>query len=91
LGYSCAAASATSAFQGLREGLFLGALDLASGVAATVLLADVTEPLLYEIDPRSFSFVAVPAAVMLVVITVASMLPARRAAAVDPIEVLRAE
>jgi putative ABC transport system permease protein len=75
----------------LREGLLLGFLGLAGGIATMMLLGDAVTPLLYDIDPSRLTFVAAPAAVLLVVITVASMLPARRAASIDPVRVLHTE
>jgi predicted permease len=75
----------------LREGFLLCSLGLAGGAAAMMLLGDAATPLLYEIDPRTLTFSVAAAAVLIVVVTAASLLPARRAATVDPVEVLRAE
>jgi ABC-type lipoprotein release transport system permease subunit len=49
------------------------------------------ESLLYEVPPRDVVTFTVTAAGLLGVAALASLLPARRATRVDPVEVLRAE
>jgi putative ABC transport system permease protein len=73
----------------LREGLVLGGAGIAVGVAGALLLSRVLETLLYGVtalDPLTFSIVPVALGV---VATMASLLPARRAASVDPVNTLR--
>jgi putative ABC transport system permease protein len=75
----------------VRDGLTLAGVGTAIGLAAATGLTRVMSSLLFGIsalDP--VTYVAVP--VILVTATLAaSYLPARRAAAVDPVEALRAE
>jgi macrolide transport system ATP-binding/permease protein len=75
----------------MRDGLVLGAL----GVCLGAVLALATGPLLASLligigptDPVSFGGAAV---LLLIVAAVASYLPARRAARVDPVQALRSE
>ena len=63
---------------------------LAAGLAAAYWLTGALQKFLYGVTPHdTVSFVAV-AAVLLLVAVLASIVPARRAARVDPVEVLRA-
>ena len=75
----------------LREGVMIGIIGLVLGVGAALAGVRLLRASLYGIsstDPLSFM---VAAAVLLVVVLVASYLPARRATAVDPLVALRAE
>jgi ABC-type antimicrobial peptide transport system permease subunit len=75
----------------LRQGLSLTAAGVAAGLAAALVLARLMAGLLYGVgaaDP--WTFVAVPL-VLTLVSALASVLPARRAARVDPIAALRSE
>jgi predicted permease len=75
----------------LRHGLGLAVLGLAIGTVAAFALTHLLANLLYEIkptDPLTFTVVAL---LLLVVATLASWLPARRAGKVDPAIALRAD
>jgi putative ABC transport system permease protein len=75
----------------LGQGLGLTLLGVAIGAAGALALTGLAKSLLFEVtstDP--FTFVSV-AAVLLLAAIVASYLPARRAAGVDPIDALRCE
>jgi len=75
----------------LRQGVALTAIGLAVGIGGSLLLTRWLTGLLYEVnadDPVSFLAVTV---LFLAVGSVASSLPARRAATVDPADALRAE
>jgi predicted permease len=78
-------------FQVLREGLKLAIIGAAIGLAAAFGLTRLMTSLLYGIsptDPLTFATVAV---LLIVVALAACYIPARRAAAVDPMIALRHE
>lgn len=75
----------------LVGGLKLALLGTALGIATSFWLALSLEGMLFETDPRDVGTMVVTAAAMLAVSAVACFLPARRATAVDPVEVLKAE
>jgi predicted permease len=73
----------------LGQGLVLTAIGLAAGVAGAAALTRTLAGLVYGVGPLDpLTFVAVPA-LLCVVALAACALPARRAAAVDPISTLR--
>jgi predicted permease len=75
----------------VRDGLTLAGIGAAIGLAAAAGLTQVMSSLLFAVsalDP--VTYVAVPV-ILVIAALVASYLPARRAAAVDPVEALRAE
>ena len=75
----------------LREGLLLGAVGGAVGLAAAVALTRLLASFLFGVtatDPLSF---ALAATFLVAVVLAASYLPARRAARIDPTAALRAE
>jgi ABC-type antimicrobial peptide transport system permease subunit len=75
----------------IRHGVTLAAVGVAIGLATAVGLTRLMKSLLFGISPLDpITYAAVP--IVLVAATViASYLPARRAAAVDPVEALKAE
>ena len=75
----------------LGQGLGLTLLGVAIGAAGALVLTGLAKSLLFEVTPTDpFTFASV-AVVLLVAAIVASYLPARRAAGVDPIDALRCE
>jgi ABC-type antimicrobial peptide transport system permease subunit len=69
----------------------LAGIGVAIGLAAAVALMRLMKSLLFGISPLDpLTYVAVPI-VLVAAAVLASYLPARRAAAVDPVEALRAE
>jgi ABC-type lipoprotein release transport system permease subunit len=75
----------------LWEGMRLVLVGTAAGLAAALALSRVLKSLLFSVgphDPLSFFVVTVALAI---VALLATLLPARRAASVDPTEALRAE
>jgi putative ABC transport system permease protein len=75
----------------VRTALVLGAVGIALGLAGAVGLTRLLESFLFGVtatDPATFAGVA---ALLLLVTLVASYVPARRAAGVDPISALRVE
>lgn len=75
----------------LGQGLFLALLGVGIGLVGALALTGLVKTLLFEVaptDPITFAGVAF---VLVAAAVIASYLPARRAAAVDPIEALRCE
>ncbi len=75
----------------VRHGLLLAAIGTVLGLAAAAALMGLMKSLLFGISPLDpVTYAAVPI-VLIAAAVLASYLPARRAAAVDPVEALRAE
>jgi len=75
----------------LREGLIVSAIGAACGLIAALAVARSMQSLLYGVtsaDPLTYALVL---AALIASATLATWLPARRAATVDPIETLREE
>ena len=75
----------------LREGLTVAGAGMALGLVGAAGLARLIESLLFGITSFDGWAYAVPPVVMLAVAVLACVIPARRAASVDPAEVLRCE
>jgi ABC-type antimicrobial peptide transport system permease subunit len=73
------------------QAVVLAAGGVVSGIAASVAFSQALSSQLYGVSPLDPLTYAVVASALLAAAAVASYLPARRAAAVDPMEVLRAE
>jgi putative ABC transport system permease protein len=85
------ARSAAVQWQFVRHAVWMIGLGVIIGLAGAVVLTRVTETLLFEVsafDPASF---ALAVGSMLLIGVSASLIPARRAARVDPTTVVRAE
>jgi putative ABC transport system permease protein len=67
------------------------AAGIAIGVALTVALQPVFRSLIFGVSPLDGISLAYAAVVLAVVSTLAALVPARRAAAIDPVESMRAE
>ncbi|WP_213805491.1 ABC transporter permease [Granulicella sp. dw_53] len=75
----------------VRSALILTAVGVAIGLGAAATLTQLMKKLLFGISPLDpLTFVAVPL-ILATAATLASYLPARRAAGVDPVEALRSE
>jgi predicted permease len=75
----------------LREGLTIGAVGLALGVAAAVVLTRFSSSLLFGVSARDpITFVALPLGLLLVAV-LAALIPAARAVRVNPVVALRGE
>jgi putative ABC transport system permease protein len=75
----------------VREALGLAAVGLAAGVAAALGASRFIESILFDVspvDPLTYGSVAI---VLVTVAVLASVLPAHRAANVDPMTALRSE
>jgi hypothetical protein len=74
-----------------RQGMVLAGVGIAIGLGASIALTRFLRGLLYDVSPMD-PVALVGAAVSLLAVTLlASWIPARRAAAVDPADALRAE
>ncbi len=73
----------------LSEGLRLTAIGLAIGTAAALGLAQLIRSFLFGLDSVDVIGVLMAVGTMAIVAALASDIPARRAAATDPVEVLR--
>jgi putative ABC transport system permease protein len=73
----------------LRRGLVLAALGVASGLGAASLLGGVLESFLFDVPALDLLTFAVGGALFLLVAASACIVPARRAANVDPATALR--
>ena len=76
-----------------RQALFLTGIGLAIGVAGAValgrLLTSVLEPMLFRVTPVDEATLIGVSVVLALVATLASLIPARRATRIDPIQALR--
>jgi ABC-type antimicrobial peptide transport system permease subunit len=73
------------------QAMVLAIGGLAIGLIAALLLSTTLEKMLFDLKPTDPATFASVAAVLFVVALVASWLPARKAARVDPVVALRAE
>ena len=75
----------------LRRGMRLAGAGAAAGVVAALGATRLLAGLLYGVRPTDLPTFAAAATLLLAVAFVATVLPARRAAATDPIQALRSE
>jgi len=75
----------------VRHGLILAGVGVAIGAGAAVGLSRLMKSLLFNVSPLDPVTYAAVAVVLVTSAALASYLPARRAAAVDPLDALRAE
>lgn len=73
----------------LRQSLTIAAAGLAAGLTASLWLTSALQTYLFGVTPRDITSFAGVAIVLLAVAALASIVPARRAARVDPVRVLR--
>jgi predicted permease len=92
-GIRLALGAGRGAIQGmvLGRGVRLAALGVAIGVCGALLLGDLLETLLFGVTPGDPVTLVVVVGVMTAAATLASWIPARRASASEPREILRAE
>jgi ABC-type antimicrobial peptide transport system permease subunit len=75
----------------VRHGLFLTGIGIAFGLTAAIILMRLMSSLLFQVnsvDPATYAAVTLG---LIATAFMASYLPSRRAATVDPVEALRAE
>lgn len=75
----------------LRESAWLSIAGIGAGLATALLLARVVRSMLYGVQPHDPATLAASVALLLVVTTASTWLPARRAASVQPMDALRHE
>ena len=75
----------------LRQGLVLAVIGLALGLVGAGMLGRLTGTLLFGVAPTDKLTYALVAVFMLAIAAAASLVPARRATRVDPLEALRSE
>ena len=75
----------------LRQGLTLTVLGIAFGVIGSLAMTGLLKSLLFEVAPSDPATYIVVALVLTASALLASFLPARRAASIDPIVALRSE
>lgn len=75
----------------LGQGMLLAVLGIGIGIAGAVALTGLVKSLLFEVPPTDVLTFSGVGMTLLAAAALASYLPARRAAAVDPNEALRAE
>ncbi|HEY6969964.1 MAG TPA: ABC transporter permease [Candidatus Angelobacter sp.] len=75
----------------LQEAGVLSAIGIFSGVVCSLVSATLIQKLLFETPPRDVPTLAVVAVVLGAASLLASYVPARQAASVNPVEALRAE
>jgi len=75
----------------LRRGIAYASAGIAAGIAAAFFLTRLMEGLLFGVAPRDPTTFATVSTLLLAIAAAASLIPALRAARVDPLEALRAE
>jgi putative ABC transport system permease protein len=75
----------------LKEGSVLALFGLLSGVGGALLVGRTMQKILYGIDNLDFSVIASVAVILFATALLASYLPARRAASIDPMQALRSD
>jgi predicted permease len=75
----------------LASGAKLGLLGCGIGAVAAVLIARLMRSMLFQVDPLDPGVIVLAAIAIFLLALVASVIPARRAAAVEPMQALRAE
>jgi ABC-type antimicrobial peptide transport system permease subunit len=75
----------------LREAAWLAGAGIATGIVCSLAAARLMRGLLFGVHPWDVPTLAAVAAALAVSALLASYIPARRAASVNPVEALRAE
>ncbi len=75
----------------LGSGLKLGLVGSAIGAIAAIFATRLLRTLLFEVDPVDPVVIVLAACAILVLALVAALIPARRAASINPVEALRAD
>jgi putative ABC transport system permease protein len=75
----------------LNQGMVLAGFGIAFGIAGALALTRLLEGYLYQVKPTDPLTLTAACAVLAIAAILASYLPARRAASVDPMQALRCE
>ena len=75
----------------VREGVILAGIGLALGLVSSYFIGRAMRSMLYGVSPMDFSAFAIVGVLLLAAALLACYLPARRAASVHPMQVLRME
>ena len=75
----------------MRRSVIQLAMGIALGLALALVAAGALRPVLYRVEPRDMSVFAGVIVMLIVVSLVASLLPARRVAKIDPVKALAIE
>lgn len=75
----------------LREGMWISAAGIACGIGASIFTARLVQSLLYGLKANDLVVFAAAALLLVLVGLAASWIPARRAAAMEPMQALRQE
>ena len=75
----------------LGQGILLATIGVGIGIAGAFALTRLFKTLLFDVAPNDPATFAMVAATLIAAASVASLLPARRAASIDPIIALRSE
>lgn len=73
----------------VKQGAGIALLGIAAGSAGALLMTKTLASLLYGVKPVDFTAFLAAAAVLVAAVLTAALVPARKAAAVDPMEALR--
>jgi putative ABC transport system permease protein len=83
------ASPAAALMLALRQGVRLAAVGIAIGAAAAAALAQLMRKMLFEVQPLDPAAFAAAALVLAAFAALASYIPARKAAQIDPLGALR--
>jgi putative ABC transport system permease protein len=75
----------------LRQGTRIGVLGLATGTAGAFLASNALSSMLFQVQPNDFGTFVIVAASLMMVVMLATYIPASKATRVDPLVALRHE
>jgi predicted permease len=75
----------------VRHGLFLTGIGVACGLVVAIIIMRLMSTLLFKVNPTDLLTYAAVSAGLIATAFLASYVPSRRAATIDPVEALRAE
>jgi predicted permease len=75
----------------LRRGLAIATVGVCAGLAGALMANRLLAAMLYEVSPTDGVTLAVAAAALFIIATIASVIPARSVTRIDPVNALRAE